>query len=318
MIKTIFFIGFFSVMLVGVVSKYLQVGIFSPNFEINDKSFDKAPLLIAHAGGLLQTGRTQLSDIKGDIKYHRSTNAKEAFELSYKQGIRYFEGDLVFTSDNKLVLRHGWGDYLYDLSGQEKPTDLVSNSSRTFEDITGRLMFDTKHVMTGKGIVDFLKKHQDVYFILDIKAVNEKGNLQYREVLEELRKLAGNSSSIMNRFIPQAYTLDDIKDINSFYDFPEVWMTLYRYDGSDDELLEYIRKGEINSIVCGHDAYEKHASLLEKFKELETPVYMHTINQLETFNYYIEKGISGVYTDGIRQTSDGFITIGKTDELEDY
>lgn len=317
-IKATLVIGLLSVLIVGFICSYLQIGFFSQDFKTNNQSTDDTPLLIAHAGGLLQTGRTQLADIKEDVNYHRATNAQEAFELSYEQGIRYFEGDLVFTTDHQLILRHSWGDYIYDISGQEKPADLVSNSSREFDDITGRPMFETKHVMTGHGIIDFLEKNKDAKFILDIKAEDDNGNKLYQEVLEELKRLTGANESIMKRFIPQAYSLEDLDLIHSFFDFPEVWLTLYRYGGSNEDILNNIKKGRINAIVCGQDVYDKHQTLLTEVKKLDTPIYMNTINQLDTFNAYIEDGIKGVYTDGIRQTEEGFITIDKTNQLKDY
>jgi hypothetical protein len=49
---------------------------------------------IAHAGG----------EIEG-IKY---TNSLEALDLSYQQGVKLFELDLMETSDGKIVATHGW------------------------------------------------------------------------------------------------------------------------------------------------------------------------------------------------------------------
>lgn len=317
-IKTLVIMGFISALVIGFVCNYLQVGWFAEEFKINEASANETPLLIAHAGGLLQTGRTQLADLKDDVKYHRATNAKEAFELSYKQGLRYFEGDLVFTTDNRLILRHGWGDYLYDLSGQEKPTDLVTNTNRSYADITERLMFDTKHVMTGEGIVDFLAEHTDARFILDIKAEDSDGNLLYQEVLEELQRIAGNDASIMERFIPQAYSLADLDLIHDFFAFPEVWLTLYRYGGTNEAVLANIKNGRITAVVCGHDIYDKRKDLLNAVKKSGTPIFINTINQLDTFNAYIADGVSGVYTDGIRQTEDGFIALKDTQKMGDY
>lgn len=318
-IKVILIITVISALGIGFVFNYLQIGFFSDDFKINNPSVENnTPVLIAHAGGLLQTGRTQFADIKEDVSYHRATNAQEAFELSYKQGIRYFEGDLVFTTDHQLILRHGWGDYIYDISGQERPADLVSNSSRSFADITNRLLFETKHVMTGQGIVDFLTENTDAKFILDIKAEDANGNLLYQEVLEELQRLAGTNESIMKRLIPQAYSLEDLDIIHDFFDFPEVWLTLYRYGGTNEDVLANIENGRINGIVCGHDVYDKRKNLLTKVRKLDTPIYMNTINQLDTLNAYIEDGISGVYTDGIRQTEDGFISLKDTKKIGDY
>lgn len=317
-IKFSLIIGLISVLVIGFVCNYLQIGWFSEDFKVNNPSDNETPLLIAHAGGLLQTGRTEFADLKDGVRYHRATNAKEAFELSYKQGIRYFEGDLVFTSDQRLILRHGWGDYIYNLSGQAIPTDLVSNSSRSFDDITNRLMFETKHVMTGEDIVAFLAEHTDAKFILDIKAEDKTGTLLYQEVLTELKQLAKEDASIIKRFIPQAYSLADLELIHTFFDFPEVWLTLYRYGGKDEDVLRNIKKGRINGIVCGHDTYDKRRDLLTAVKKSGTPIYINTINQLDTFNAYVEDGISGFYTDGIRETEEGFITIDKANQLEDY
>lgn len=57
---------------------------------------------IAHAGGSID-GKTY-------------TNSLEALNISYKKGLRYFELDIIETSDNHYVAVHGWKNWLKKVS----------------------------------------------------------------------------------------------------------------------------------------------------------------------------------------------------------
>ena len=60
------------------------------------KPLPSRPTLISHAGGGIETGTY--------------SNAREAFDLHYQEGHRYFEADLSWTSDGRLVLVHDWDE----------------------------------------------------------------------------------------------------------------------------------------------------------------------------------------------------------------
>ena len=49
----------------------------------------------------------------GGLDTYQYLNTIEALENSYKKGFRLFEVDVRFTSDDKLVLTHGWEEVDY-------------------------------------------------------------------------------------------------------------------------------------------------------------------------------------------------------------
>ena len=68
---------------------------FSKDKKIIDKEFlTKKDTFIAHAGG--------------SINYHVYTNSLESLEKNYNLGARYFELDLLLTSDGKIAAAHDW------------------------------------------------------------------------------------------------------------------------------------------------------------------------------------------------------------------
>lgn len=301
----------------GAWSNYTHQGLFAQTFEENEKT-NEPPLLIAHAGGVLRTGRLHFKDLSADINYHRSTNAKEAFEQSYAQGIRYFEGDVVFTADNQLVLRHGWGNYLYALMGQENPPNLAENTALTLDDITSRSIFKYNPVMTGAGIINFLKEQPDAFFIVDVKEKDQTGQLRFEEVLQELKNLAKNDKEILARIIPQAYHVAELERIKDIYPFPNVWLTLYQTSDSDEDIIAALKAKRVQGLVCGHDIYQRKQNLLDKVKATNVPIYINTINNMSTLEHYVDEGVAGVFTDTLRVSTKGIAPLKGAEAEKDY
>lgn len=144
-------LGFFVVM---VTMKKYEIGFYGDRYTVNTR--DSELLLIGHAGGSLQLA---------DGSQRNVTNTKEAFYQNYKEGLRYFEGDLVYTSDGKIVLRHGWGDYLYDLLGQNKPKKTKKNEPISYKELMDNPIYGEYTSMDIESLVDFMQLNEDVYFI---------------------------------------------------------------------------------------------------------------------------------------------------------
>lgn len=86
--------------------------------------------------------------------------------------------------------------------------------------------------------------------------------------------------------------------IKKHYDFKNVFYTLYQDIVSDDEVLQFARENkEIAGIVMSLERCSQ--DILDRLSEQKTPVYVHTINEPNDFIYYIDHGITGVYTDFI-------------------
>lgn len=271
-----------------VVMKKQEWGFYQESYTINTPKSDL--LLIGHAGGSLELG---------DRSQKSVTNAKEAFYQNYKEGIRYFEGDLVYTSDKKIVLRHRWGYYLYDLLGQSLPTTTEKDAPLTYSELMSNPLFGKYESMDLKDLNKFLQEHPDAYFITDIKDDS-------MEILAEIVETI-KDKSILNRIIPQIYSLSEYDAVTTIYEFPSIYLTLYNSPDSNEEILEFIKKNKIGALICGIDIFEKRKELIPKVHKEGIPFYVHTINSIEELKIYKEQSVDGIYTDTLREQKNKII-----------
>lgn len=279
---------FFCVALVLVVMKKQQWGFFQEIYTVNTVKSEL--LLIGHAGGSLEIE---------DGSKKKITNAKEAFYQNYQKGLRYFEGDLVYTSDFKIVLRHRWGTYLYDFLGQKQPVTTIENKAISYNELMNNHLFGKYESMDIGGLIVFLKEHPDAYFITDIKDDS-------MEILSELVEIV-NEESILKRIIPQIYSLSEYNEVRTIYKFPEIYLTLYNSPDSNEEILEFIKKNPLGAVVCGSDIFEKRKELIPEVHKKGIAFYVHTINSLEELKIYEKYLIDGVYTDTLREQNNKII-----------
>lgn len=101
---------------------------------------------IAHAGGELN-----------GIKY---TNTKEALDSSYAKGFRYFELDIIETSDGKFVASHDWGHW-------SKQTNYKEDVPVTLTEFKKHKIYGKYSSLDIKGINQWFAEHPDAILITD-------------------------------------------------------------------------------------------------------------------------------------------------------
>ncbi len=101
---------------------------------------------IAHAGG--------------EINGVKSTNSKHALDENYKKGFRFFELDIIETSDGKLVAAHDWNMWarFTDYTGALPPTHAQFMKQKIYGDYT---------TLDMNGINTWFKNHPDATLITD-------------------------------------------------------------------------------------------------------------------------------------------------------
>ena len=231
------------------------------------------PLRVAHAGGGIN-GKTY-------------TNSLEALDQNVKNGFIYFELDFSFTKDRQLVCIHDWKQNFnstFGFSPKEKPTledfeSLVKNKSE-FEQCT----LDT--------LANWMKQNKSAFIVTDIKEDNLQG----------LKIISQNIPGFERRIIPQIYDPRNYNEVKSM-GYKQVIWTLYRYNGSNDDVLAWTDKfnGPF-AITMPKD--RAISDLPKKLADKHIPTYVHTINTLEETNKFVNDfGVREIYTDFLRPQS---------------
>ena len=231
------------------------------------------PLRIAHAGGGID-GKTY-------------TNSLEALDYNVKKGFLYFELDFSFTKDKRLVCIHDWRNSFNRTFGfwpKEKPT------LATFE-----LLVKNKsdyQQCTLETLANWMKQNTSSFIITDIK----ENNLQGLKIISE------NIPDFERRIVPQIYDPHNYDEVKR-KGYKQIIWTLYRYDGSNDDVLAWADKFDGPFAVTMPKNRAK-SDLPRKLAEKRIPTYVHTVNTLEEANEFVNDfGVTEIYTDFLRPAS---------------
>ena len=215
------------------------------------------------------------------------TNSVQGLELGYKNGIRVMEVDFLFTSDGRLVLNHYWENGIW-------------------EDSNEFLNKKIKGSYTAMDILDLLKymeKYDDLYIVMDTKE-NEYNNGKsvydvYREIVNKTREY---NEKLLDKFIIQLYSYDDLKEVNKIYEFKNKMFTMYKLGERFNiyNLVYYCLRNDVSSIVIPYTYFMYN--LIDEddvrfIRSKNIDVYVNTINDYNVYNNLLDMGVSGVYTD---------------------
>jgi glycerophosphoryl diester phosphodiesterase len=221
------------------------------------------PQLVAHAGGA--------------VYGYRYTNSLEALNAAYAVGFRYVELDFELTSDGEIVLIHDWEAMSLRLLGKTGPLSLREFRGR--KALAGLTLLDLK------GLLDWLEAHPDCAVITDVKSEENPA------VLASIREAAGD---LAGRFIPQAYApaeaaalLDD--------GWERVILTLYRTELTPEELADFLAETPLWAVTVPQERMSP--ALADAVGESGTALYCHTVNALDFFDEWKDRGLTGIYTD---------------------
>ena len=222
--------------------------------------------LIAHAGGA--------------VGGYAGSNSLEALRQSAALGFLYIELDMLPTTDGFIVLSHVW-EHLFNRvpKGGEQAV--------SHEEFMAYRIFDRFTPLDLSGLIEFLDEHPDIRIITDTKESNYAA----------LHAIATDYPYHLDRFIPQAYTFEDIDMIREL-GFADVILTLY--------LLPYqqrSRTAEIANLAAEHGVWgialpEEYVTddFVAQLGLDQTRYLVHTIDCPLRANELASMGFSGIYT----------------------
>jgi len=232
--------------------------------EISESSFKT--LRVAHAGG--------------GYKRRTYTNAIEALNQNISNGFIYFELDFLFTTDDRLVCLHDWGQTFKNIFDIKTPRQV---SYLEFKDLIDS-QTDLKPC-TEESLAQWMINNPQTFIIIDTKENNSL------EVIEYLTTVLPDP---FTRLIPQIYSPNDYTPTKKM-GFENIIWTLYGYGGTNDEVVDWLTKFE-GSFAITMPVKRAQSGLCKRLKKHKTPTYVHTINTNE--NLFLEDlDCTEVYTD---------------------
>ncbi|KNF08275.1 glycerophosphoryl diester phosphodiesterase [Gottschalkia purinilytica] len=221
------------------------------------------PRLVAHAGGAIY-----------GFQY---TNSMEALNESYKNGFRFIELDFDLTTDGYPVLIHDWSH----MSGRlfmEKP------KLYSLQEFMTKPKFLNLTLMNVDMLAGWLANHSDVFIVTDIKNSN----------LSVLKLIKERYPSLQKQFIPQIYSFGEYNEVRKM-GYENIILTLYLSHATDDQIVEFARANRLLGITMPSN--RGFTTLPKRLSEIGVPTYVHTINELATYENLRKHSVYGIYTD---------------------
>jgi len=227
-------------------------------FSKDKKTIDQEFLLkndtfIAHAGG--------------SVNNHIYTNSLESLEKNYSLGARYFELDLLLTSDNKIVAAHDWDSW----KQRTKYEGVIPPTLKNFLDFK----IDEKFTSLSEiEIIDWFVKHPDATLVTD--------------KLDNALLIKNTFKKIQNNLIIELFTEKSINDAlsNNFSKILISQRIIFKNKFSKNYLnyLLNLKNIPYGFAVSQHTIYN-NPEFFKKAKSLGFKTYVYNIN--EKFNNYV-------------------------------
>lgn len=221
--------------------------------------------MIAHAGG----------GING-LTY---TNSLESLEENYKRGFRTFEMDARISSDQKLVMIHGWGS--------------LPKYFNTAKRVLSAAEFKSLHEIHGlsqlsiEDVASWMRSKPDTYLLLDVE------NIDCLKIYKTL------VPDLQDRTFVQIYHFREYFAVKKL-GFSKIILTLYRSFYADDMVVRFAKYFPIVAVATQGNPPEDY--LPSKLKSIGVPAYIFTVNDTNKLLWSIKSGAYGVYTDFLDPT----------------
>ena len=227
---------------------------------------------VAHAGGsphgLLQT-----------VPY---SNSRDAFEMSYANGFRVYEFDLLVLADGEIIVAHDYHEEHFGLIEGTFP-------ELTRPELEGRLYDDQFEVMFAEDLIQLMVDHPDIWVILDTKWDHEY-------VAQQLVAMSPGPE-VTDRLVPHLGSHEQTQALQAIYPFPEQMIAVYRWRAEEDaEILERQQQYGVDNVMMWWNwrwSEETQVAL----EAAGMNVWVHTPHEPELIESFLDRGV-GVYTDG--------------------
>lgn len=139
-------------------------------------------------------------------------------------------------------------------------------------------------------LAKFMEENEDAIIVTDIK----------ENCVEGVELLNTYYPELKNRFYIQIYDKNQYESVKNL-GFKNIILTVYQMTWEEkqnaNELVNFAKKHKLVGITFPSELIELVPNYVETLKESETPLLVHTVNDLESQKNLFEIGITGIYTD---------------------
>lgn len=245
--------------------------------------------VIAHGGGGID-GKT-------------CTNAKEAIELSYKNGTRMFDVDIQQTSDGVWVCSHGWLDnieqysnyragisrvFQWDIEQNRYQVPIEKAKKQTIEEFKETKPFHKYTHITFAEFLKFMCEYDDIWLIADLGYIaSDKYKSLYRDLISK-------QDTIVQQHI--VITFNTYQDANKLRAInPDIKLHLKRYGMLDEDyydVAEFCVKNNIHAVNLS--IYNIDDEGIKYLQSRGIHVFVAAVDFLSDYQYCKEKGSYGI------------------------
>lgn len=237
---------------------------------------DQVPPYIAHACG----------GIDG-LTY---TNSREAFIHNYHLGQRVFEIDFNLSDDGFLIASHD-ENHWREISGSLEPYDL--------ENFDNTKLHEKYESLNLTEVIELLAEYPDAYVVTDTKDVLQPYvSLAFSQLVYQAQK---THPEVLDRIIPQIYNEEMFAWLNAIYPFKSFIFTLYQTLWTPQSVLDFCKVSNVRFITLYHDRINEE--ILQLWDTLGIHVAVHTVNEPEKVQSYLDMGVDMIYTDFVTPDS---------------
>lgn len=235
----------------------------SPNYSRYKSDRNR---FIAHAGG--------------NIEGFNYTNSLESLDLSYKNGYKFFELDLIKTRDNKLVACHDWETWkeYTNFNGSLPPTEKEFLSHKILDKFTP---------LNVQRINEWFKIHNSAFLVTD--KINNP---------PEVAVLF----PFVNRIYMELFTTEAVDEALKFK-FGGIMLTESLVTNTSKMRLYLLKNKGVNFIACSRSIIEKFEDKLDYLKSIGYKTYFYDIHAVNfgidedyVLKYELDHGF-GIYSD---------------------
>ena len=216
------------------------------------------------------------------------TNCKEAFLLNYEKGYRIFEVDFRETSDGVLVARHDWRKNDWDA--------YTKKNIPTAEEFLSSPLYGTYTALSFTDVLKLAKEYPDVYFITDTKQADLTSAEETMAKMAETARELGLTDILQKQFIIQIYNEQMYTAAKQWVNPDNFIYTVYQLkpEGYTQAAL-FCAEHDIPVVAVRYTKWNDEVQAMLDTLGLVSAV--HTINDQQEAEYYMENGVACLYSD---------------------
>lgn len=237
-------------------------------------------------------GHYMISHAMGGIDGNNYSNCLEGFQANYAEGHRIFEVDLLYTSDDRIVLWHHW----------DRPfcSKYKKGKVPTYEQFMASKIYDQYTPMDLEALLRLMKEYPDIRVVVDGKCTRKSEvKKQFRTIVSTAKSLG--AAEALDRLVVEIYTREMFDVVDGVYHFSEYLMTLYKmFDKAPStsklkSAAKFCQQKGIATIAMYADWWKaKYAGVIAPYG---LDIALYTVNSARDAQRYFDEGVTALFTD---------------------